>query len=78
VQLLLKADAFHGLGGAKPFIEFTAIKQVLKLNLIKSPAFARLYRIAFYRHPERVLVFDNIAGLNLIAVHFHGAHTFKY
>ena len=76
--LLLKADAFHSLGRAKPFIEFTAIEQVLKLNLIKRPAFAGLNRITFYRHPERVLVFDNIAGLDFIAVHFHGAHTFKY
>jgi hypothetical protein len=72
VGFLIEPHPLHGFRSAKAFVELATCDQVFELNLIKGAPFAGFHGIGFHRNPKRILVLDNIANANFIAVYFHG------
>ena len=71
VLLLLEAHPFNGLRAPKPLIQLPAIEQVFQFDLRVGRTLAGLHCVHLDRYPERILMLDDIAGADFIAVDFH-------
>ena len=75
--LLVEPDALDGFLGAEPLGRFVAAAQVAHLDLGEGAALAGLHDLALEDEPELVLVFEDIARLQIDRVDFHSLDLTK-
>jgi hypothetical protein len=76
--VLVDMHFLDGLGGAEALLQLVALGQRLGFELHESTALAGIDVLDLGRHPELVLVLDDIADADRVDWHFHGEPVFAW
>ena len=73
IVVLFKPHALDRFGGAKAFVQLGAVDQVFELDLGVGRPFSGLHMLGLDGDPQPILVLDDVAGTDLVAVDLHGS-----